>query len=203
MNPRVLRRFIFLMAILTVGGFSFWMGWRYLVPSQPGDYETRHGGQLLSSGNYEEAIEEFNAALELEPNHRGALQGRATAYLQLGRLQQAEDEFSYLIKYLEETLEGDDNTGRGVLFSAYANRGTIKDRQGRYEEALEDYIAAIKTDRELAEGPGFLDRMIYYDRKPSSVLDRANYLYEQLQLPEDERLLRVPELDDEQRMYQP
>lgn len=203
MTPRVLRRFIILTAILTFGMFSFWMGWRYLSPSQPGDFETRHGGQLLSNGQYEEAIERFNTALAVEPNHRGALQGRATAYVQLGRLQEAEDEFTYLIEYLERTLEKDDHTGRGVLFSAYANRGTIKDRQGRYQEALEDYVAAIKIDAELAEGPGFIDRLLYYNRKPSSVLGRANYLYEQLQLPEEERVLRIPELDAEQRMYRP
>jgi tetratricopeptide (TPR) repeat protein len=203
MTPRVLRRFIILTAVLTFGMFSFWMGWRYLSPSQPGDFETRRGGQLLSDGQYEEAIEQFNTALDLEPDHRGALQGRATAYLQLGRLEEAEDEFTYLIEYLEGTLEDDDRTGRGVLYSAYANRGTIKDRQGRYEEALEDYIAAIQVDAELAEGPGFIDRLLYHDRKPASVLGRANYLYEQLQLPEEDRLLRVPELDAQQRMYQP
>jgi tetratricopeptide (TPR) repeat protein len=203
MNPKVLRRFIFMMAILTFGMFSFWAGWTYLSPSQPGDFETRHGGQLLSDGHYEEAIERFNAALELEPDHRGALQGRAVEYLQLGRYDDAEGEFTYLIEFLEGRLEDDDHTGRGVLFSAYANRGTIKDRQGRYQDALEDYVAAIKIDTELAEGPGFLDHLLYHSRKPSSVIGRANYLYEQLQLPENERLLRVPELDDEQRMYQP
>lgn len=203
MNPKVLRRFIVMMAILTFVMFSFWAGWKYLSPSQPGDYETRHGGQLLSGGHYEEAIEQFNAALELEPDHRGALQGRATAYLQLERYEDAEEEFTYLIEFLERTLESDDPTGRGVLFSAYANRATIKDRQGRYQEALEDYVAAIKVDKELAEGPGIIDHLLYHSRKPSSVLGRANYLYEQLQLPESERLLRVPELDAEQRMYRP
>ena len=203
MNSRVLRRFIFFMFLATFGMFSFWAGWKYLSPSQVGDYETRQGGQLLSGGHYEEAIEQFDAALMLEPNHRGALQGRATAFLQLERFDEAEDEFSYLIEFLESTLESDDLTGRGVLFSAYANRGTIKDRQGRYQEALDDYVAAIKIDKELAEGPGFLDHLLYYNRKPSSVIGRANYLYEQLQLPEDERLLRVPEIDAEQRMYQP
>ena len=184
MNPSVLRRFILYMGILTVAGFSFWMGWRYLTPTQPGDFETRHGGQLLSDGQYEEAIERFDAALEVNPDHRGALQGRATAYLQLERYGEAEGEFTYLIEFLESTLEPDDATGRGVLYSAYANRANIKDRQARYEEALEDYIKAIEIDPELADGPGIVDHILYYDRKPSTVLLRANYLYEQLQLPE-------------------
>ncbi len=203
MKPSVLRRFILYMGILTVAGFSFWMGWRYLTPTQPGDFETRHGGQLLSDGQYEEAIERFDAALEVNPDHRGALQGRATAYLQLERYGEAEGEFTYLIEFLEKTLEPDDATGRGVLYSAYANRANIKDRQARYEEALEDYIKAIEIDPELADGPGIVDHILYYDRKPSTVLLRANYLYEQLQLPEEERLLRIPEIDARQRLYQP
>jgi hypothetical protein len=37
----------------------------------------------------------------------------------------------------------------------------------------------------------------------STVRDRAIYIYEQLQLPEGERLLRIPELDAKQRMYKP
>ena len=102
MNPSVLRRFILYMGILTVAGFSFWMGWRYLTPTQPGDFETRHGGQLLSDGQYEEALERFDAALEVNPDHRGALQGRATSYLQLERYDEAEGEFTYLIEFLEK-----------------------------------------------------------------------------------------------------
>ncbi len=203
MTPSVLRRFVLYLGILTVAGFSFWMGWRYLTPTQPGDFETRHGGQLLSDGQYEEAIERFDAALEVNPDHRGALQGRATSYLQLERYDEAEGEFTYLIEFLEKTLEPDDATGRGVLYSAYANRANIKDRQARYEEALEDYIKAIEIDPELADGPGIVDHILYYDRKPSTVLLRANYLYEQLQLPEEERLLRIPEIDAKQRLYQP
>jgi hypothetical protein len=35
------------------------------------------------------------------------------------------------------------------------------------------------------------------------VLKRAQYIYEQLQLPEGQRLMRIPELDAEQRMYKP
>lgn len=203
MTPSVLRRFVLYLGILTVAGFSFWMGWRYLTPTQPGDFETRHGGQMLSDGQYEEAIERFDAALEVNPDHRGALQGRATAYLQLERYGEAEGEFTYLIEFLESTLEPDDATGRGVLYSAYANRANIKDRQARYEEALEDYIKAIEIDPELADGPGIVDHILYYDRKPSTVLLRANYLYEQLQLPVEERLLRIPEIDAKQRLYQP
>ena len=203
MNPRVLRRFVILMALLTVGGFMFWDVIGDFISRPPGDYHTDAGGNRMADGLYDEALEEFDAALEESPDHRGALQGRATTYLLLERYEEAEAEFTYLIDYLEKTIEADDTTGRGVLFSAFANRANIKDRQGRYEEALEDYIQSIRIDADLADGPGIVAHILYYNRKPSSVRDRARYLYEQLQLPEEERVMRIPELDDEQRMYRP
>ena len=89
------------------------------------------------------------------------------------------------------------------MAAAYANRGIVHDRQGRYQPALDDYIAAIKTDLGTVEGPDIFHKIIYGGDHTSTVQERAQYLYEQLQLPEEERLMRVPELDAEQRMYKP
>jgi len=204
-DPRVLRRFVVLMCIATVVMFTVWAGVRMYQEEakNPGDFETRQGDILLSDGEYEKAIERFNAALAAQPGHRGAWGGRTTALIAQERYEEAEADLTGLIAYLEKTLQPDDPTGRGALSAAYANRGIIKDRQARYEEALKDYIASAKTDRDIAEGPGWINRLLYHDRKPSSVIDRAQYLYEQLQLPEEKRLLRVPERDAEQRIYKP
>jgi hypothetical protein len=46
-------------------------------------------------------------------------------------------------------------------------------------------------------------KILYGSEDVSTVRDRARYIYEQLQLPEDQRLMRVPELDEKQRMYKP
>ncbi len=203
MNPRVLRRFVVLMVVLTIGAFIFWDVLDDFVKRPPGDFHTEVGGNRMVDGLYDQALEEFDLALDESPDHRGALQGRATTYLLLERYGEAEEEFTYLIGYLESTLEPDDLTGWGVLFSAYANRANIKDRQGRYEDALKDYVEAVKIDSDLADGPGVVDHILYYSRKPSSVRDRARYLYEQLRLPEEERVMRIPELDEQQRLYRP
>ncbi|MDP6346070.1 MAG: tetratricopeptide repeat protein, partial [Alphaproteobacteria bacterium] len=104
--------------------------------------------------------------------------------------------------WLEKNVSPDDPTGRGVLAAAYANRGIVRDRQGAHESALADYIKALQVDEESVSGPG-LGYKILYDPRPSTVRDRARYIYEQLKLPEKERLLRVPELDAESRMYKP
>ena len=156
------------------------------------------GGQ-----DYDGALESFAKALAEQPDHRGALMGRAIIFLQTGRDEEAESEFNYLIDFLERTLESDDPTGRGVLAAAFANRGILYDRTARYEMALADYIRSLQIDAEAVSGPGIIDNIILYSIDPSSVRDRAIYLKGQLDLPEDQRKMRIPELDDQQRMHKP
>lgn len=203
MTPRVLRRFVILMGILTFVAFSAWGLVYNFVNEAPGDYHTRAGDILLGDKKYDEAIASFNKALAEQPDHRGALMGRAIAFLQSNRIPEARAEFTYLIDYLKRTLDPDDATGRGTLAAAYANRGILHDRQGEYEQAFADYVEALKTDMGVLDGPTLFDKILYGTPRPSTVQKRAIYLNQQLALPPEKRLLRVPELDAEQRMYKP
>jgi tetratricopeptide (TPR) repeat protein len=202
-NPRVLRRFIILMGVATFAMFTFWAVLKSYVKTPPGDYEVRQGDILLGDRKYDAAVERFNAALAVSPDHRGAIMGRALVYLQTARDTEAEAEFTYLIEYLQANLEPDDITGIAVYAAAYSNRGILYDRTGRYEKALADYIQALKIDEGAVDGPSLLDRVIYGTPRPATVRQRAIYLTKQLALPEDQRVLRVPEKDAEQRIYKP
>ncbi len=51
MNPRVLRRFVIIMAIATFVTFVATIGYEYVSPP-PGDYEVRKGDILLSDKHY-------------------------------------------------------------------------------------------------------------------------------------------------------
>lgn len=172
------------------------------VTTATGDFEVRQGDILLSDKKYDEALERFDAALQISPNHRGALMGRAIVFLQTGRYPEAEAALTQLIDRLSSTLEPDDATGRGVLAAAFANRGILYDRLGEFEKALANYILALRVDAEAVSGPGLVDKILY-EARPSSIEARAEYLDEQLQLPEDQRVLRVPEIDARQRMHKP
>jgi tetratricopeptide (TPR) repeat protein len=116
---------------------------------------------------------------------------------------EANEELNYLINFLEKNLEGDDKTGKGTLAAAYANRGIIKDRDEDYEGALRDYVKALGIDYEAVAGPGLGTIILNYKFKSSSVKERALYLNEQLQLPEDERVLKIERLDAGQVMHKP
>lgn len=203
MNPQVLRRFIFLMVLLTLGGGLLFLIFGQQLTMEPGDFETKMGSQRLEDGLYDEALSHFDQALVEMPDHRGALMGRALVFIQSERYSDAIAELDYLIDYLSENLADDDLTGRGVLAAAYANRGIVHDRMGEYQAALDDYVAAIKIDEETVSGPGVVHKILYGADRVSTVRDRAIYLDEQLKLPEEERLLRLPELDEQQRMYKP
>ena len=152
---------------------------------------------------YDEALQSANIALEKTPNHRGAIMCKALVFISQKMYMEATDELDYLINFLEKTIEDDDRTGIGTLAAAYANRGIIKDRSKNYEGALQDYIKALGIDHKAVAGPGLGAVILNYKYKSSSVRERALYLNDQLQLPEDERVLSIQELDEGQVMHKP
>jgi len=203
MNARVLKRFVVYMAILTFVMFTVWALIRSFMNRPPGDYETEVCDMRLKDKLYDKAIQAANTALEKTPNHRGAIMCKALVFISQKMYLEANEELNYLINFLEKSLEDDDKTGKGTLAAAYANRGIIKDRNKNYEEALKDYVKALGIDHESVAGPGLGTIILNYKFKSSSVKERALYLNEQLQLPENERVLSIKELDEGQVMHKP
>jgi tetratricopeptide (TPR) repeat protein len=203
MNTNVLKRFVIYMAILTFVMFTVWAFVRSFMDRPPGDYETEVCDIRLKDKEYERALEAANQALNKTPNHRGAMMCKALVFISEKKYVEADNILSNLIIFLENNLEDDDKTGIGTLAAAYANRGIIKDRNKNYEEALKDYVKALGIDHEAVAGPGLGTIILNYKFKSSSVKERALYLNEQLQLPEDERVLSIKELDEGQVMHKP
>ena len=203
MNTNVLKRFIIYLAILTFVMFTVWALVRSFMNRPPGDYETEVCDIRLKDKKYDEAVEAADIALKKMPNHRGAIMCKALVYISQKKYREASDQLDYLINFLEKNLEDDDKTGIGTLAAAYANRGIIKDRKEDYEGALKDYVKALGIDYEAVAGPGLGTVILNYKFKSSSVKERALYLNEQLQLPENERILKIEELDEGQVMHKP
>ncbi len=191
------------MAILTFVMFTVWALIRSFMNRPPGDYETEVCDNRLKDKLYDKAIQAANTALEKTPNHRGAIMCKALAFISQKMYLEANEELNYLINFLEKTIEDDDLTGIGTLAAAYANRGIIKDRNKNYKEALQDYVKALGIDDEAVAGPGLGTVILNYKFKSSSVKERALYLNEQLQLPENERVLSIKKLDEGQVMHKP
>lgn len=180
---------ILMLLVMIVAGAIF-VYWRTAVEEYPGDYEVRKGNYRLEDGRYDEALAEFNSALDKKPDHLQAHHGVAVTYLQMGDPGKALAEFN-------ETIGIDPS-----FAVAYADRGVAYDRMGLHEEALQDYRKALELDPELVKGPGWLWRfMRNISEKPPTILERANYIEAELQKPVGERKLRFPEADEKQRMY--
>ena len=202
-HSNILKRFIIYMAILTFVMFTVWAFIKSFKNRPPGDYHTEVCDMRLKDQKYDEALKAANTALEKTPNHRGAIMCKALIFISQKEYPKAIDELNYLIIFLENNVEDDDKTGIGTLAAAYANRGIIKDREKNYQGALKDYIKALGIDRVAVAGPGLGTIILNYKFKSSSVKERALYLNEQLQLPEEERVLSIKELDEGQVMHKP
>ena len=189
------------MAVMTFVMFTVWAFVKSFRDRPPGDYETEVCDIRLKDKKYDQALEAANKALYKTPNHRGAIMCKALIFISQEKYLEATNELTYLIDYLKKNNEDDDKTGRGTLAAAYANRGIIKDRNKNYNGALEDYIKALGIDHEAVAGPGLGAIILNYKFKSSSVKERALYLNEQLQLPEEQRVLSIKELDEGQVMH--
>ena len=156
----------------------------------PGENQFRFANKNLEDGKYDEALRVFDEVISQYPDYKDAHMGRAITLMQLGMFDESRTAFNRSIK-LDETFA-----------TAYANRGILNDRTGRFEEAIRDYRKAVELEPDIVEGPGYIWRFLHnVADRPPSVADRADYIEKELQKPESERLLSIPELDEKQRMY--
>jgi tetratricopeptide (TPR) repeat protein len=178
----------YIIGLLVIIGIIFY--WRVGVEDNPGDYNVKAGNYRLEDGQYEEAVKDFSEALKKNPENALAHLGLAITYIQMNKSAEALVELNRTIELAPE------------MAATYANRGVLYDRWGEYEKALADYRKALALDPEILEGPGFLWRfMRNIDEKPPTILQRADYLEAELAKPPAERLLRILEKDEKQRMY--
>ncbi len=158
--------------------------------SVPGENQYRLANKHLVDGDLDSALTVLNEVISLNPEYKEAYFGKAITLMQMGELDASLAEFNRAIQL-------DDN-----FAEAYANRGILNDKKGRFIEAVSDYRKAVELKPELDDGPGMVWRFLHLaDQKPSTIIDRADYIEAELKKPESERLLSVPEIDKQQRMY--
>lgn len=112
------------------------------------------GWQKRRSGDRGSSLNDFEAALKLAPGSDAALRGRAVMLSDLGRYDEAERAFTAMLV---------DNETRALI---YLDRGLVRRRAGRREQALVDFDAALQL------APGFVDALVQRGRL---ALDRKDY----------------------------
>ena len=178
----------YILGFFAILGLIFY--WRLGAEKIPGDYNVKTGNYRLEDGQYDEAVKEFNKALKKNPDHVMAHLGLALTYMQTDNTTGALQEFNLVVEKKPD------------MAAAFADRGILYDRMGEHRKALADYKKALELDPQILEGPGWLWRfMRNIDEKPPTIKERAEYLEAELTKPKEERLLKVPEEDEKQRMY--
>ncbi len=190
MDERLYRTLKAVAVVLGVG----WIGWAFydafLAGEQSSYRELETANRSFTDGNYQRALAEYEAILAGRPDDLFALRGAARSLMQLSRNDEA-------LAAFDQAIAADPQ-----FAAAYANRGILNDRMGNYEAAIRDYERAAELDAELDEGPHWLTRFLRNQPEgQATILERARYLRAQLALPQEQRLLRVPEIDAGQRPY--
>ena len=177
-------------AIVMFAGVFGWMILAGLQEQVPGEKAYEAANRYFEDGDYQKAFDQYEAALQEDPELLPAMRGKARSLMQMGQNEEALEIFNQVI-YKQPDFA-----------PSYANRGIVHDRMGHYQQAIADYEKSLELDAEMVEGPNWLTRFLRLQpEKPPTVAGRAAYLRQELAKPESERLLRVPEEDEKQRSY--
>ena len=130
--------------------------WSYVIEKEPNRvpiaYNNR-GLALKESGRFDEAIEDFEKTIALDPSRNKAYNNLGVLYLKAGLFEKS-------IAYLDKSVAIDPTDAE-----AYNNRGVSYASAGQNERALEDFNKAIQLQKD--------DGAAYYNR--GSLYRRAGY----------------------------
>jgi tetratricopeptide (TPR) repeat protein len=99
----------------------------------------KKGNEFAQSGDFESAIVEYEAALELEPDNVSALTNLGVAYYSTGDLDGAIAQYNKAIEIAPEDAD------------IYSNLAAAYVQKGQLDKALETYETAVKHNPDLAE----------------------------------------------------
>ena len=105
------------------------------------------GVSSLNLGRPEEALEDFNRAIDIDSTKADGFLGRANALNTLKRFEEALPDYNRAIEIDPK------------LANAYVNRGSAYSQLGQYEKAIADYEKGLQLDPEIDDPPGFLKRL--------------------------------------------
>jgi tetratricopeptide (TPR) repeat protein len=97
-------------------------------------FYARRGNDYANKGQYDEAISNYNKALEINPRLAEAYESRGIAYGKKGQCNQAISDYTKALEI----------NPRDVW--AYNNRGFAYGERGQYDEAISDYNKALEIN---------------------------------------------------------
>jgi len=121
------------------------------LKSHPADVEhlLMRGDCFLAFGQYEDALTDFNLAIQLDPNNAKAYASRAVVFIRTDNFEKAFDDLKMQIM-----LDKNDAMG-------YCNRGALFVVVKRFDRAIADLSEAIRLDANCAPAYANLGEIYY------------------------------------------
>jgi len=91
-------------------------------------------------GLYDQAISDYNKALEIDPKYAEAYNNRGVVYRRKGQYDRAISDYNKALEINPRDAE------------AYNNRGVAYSIKGQYDRAISDYSQAVEINQRFAEG---------------------------------------------------
>lgn len=114
--------------------------------AEPAEDHFKRGNELSLSGEFEEAVAEYEQALETEPQNVDILSNLGVAYYNLGQMDKAIEHYSKAIEIAPK-----DADIRSNLAAAYVQKYQASGVLDHLESALEEYQTAVELNPSLAE----------------------------------------------------
>lgn len=111
----------------------------------PDDYVSRGNAQFRLE-NYEEAIREYDLALDLEPHSETALFNKGVALVRSGLVSEEAGDYEQALLYYDKALEVRPNYA-----DAYFHNACLLANLKRPHEAFDNLAAAISNDADLRQ----------------------------------------------------
>ena len=105
------------------------------------------GVASLNRNKPQQALEDFNRAIQIDPLNYDGYLGRANALSSLGRYEEALTEY-------HKVFEIDP-----AIANAYINRGSVYSHLGQYKKAIADYEKGLELDPKIDNPPTFVKRL--------------------------------------------
>ncbi len=119
--------------------------WSYVIEKEPGRVPLAYnyrGAAFYKEGRFEEAIQDFDRAIALNPSYVEAYNNRGIAFDDNGRLDRAIEDFERAIAL------------NPSYYKAYNNRGALYGKVGQLDKAIESFTISIVLN------PGYVDAYI-------------------------------------------
>ena len=125
------------------------------VKQQPNNINARLqlAGAYTAGQRYQDAIDQFDAVLSMQPNYKSALLGRGEAYQLQGTLDKAAADFQSVIDIAKGSEFAAEDT---ELTQAYYSLGAVELAQGKPAAAIAPLLAALANNKTDSDTLGLL-----------------------------------------------